>query len=236
MIHIAYAATEGQIAAQCFVNNINDAILFPLITLLMALAFLMFLYGSFEYVRNSSSDQGRETGKQHILWGVVGMFIMLSAFSILSFAAGTFNLDLSNVDCSQLSDRENTAISTSPMQFVDTSGDMGVSSQPGSINSFVPGATITPQLPSPAIMSPVEPGNLLNPQPSADATVIDTVIPNPVFPVLDTYDDRSVVLDCGGDCYTTGVMQECTENYQGVISGIVSNVYDQANNHIVCSP
>ncbi len=91
MIRIAQAATATE-AAQGFVDAFNNAVLFPLITLLMAMAFLVFLYGCFEYVRNAASDQGREQGRRHILYGVIGMLVMLSAYSILQLAASTFSL------------------------------------------------------------------------------------------------------------------------------------------------
>ena len=87
------AATEAQILAQDFVNKINDAILFPLITLMMAVALLVFLYGAFEYVKNANNEGGRETGARHLLYGVIGMLVMLSALALLSIAAGTFGLD-----------------------------------------------------------------------------------------------------------------------------------------------
>lgn len=89
----AYAATEAQIVAQNFLTKINEAILFPLITFMMALALLIFLYGAFEYVRGAGNDGDRETGKRHLLWGTIGMLVMLSAMAILYVAAGTFGLD-----------------------------------------------------------------------------------------------------------------------------------------------
>lgn len=89
----AYAATEAQIVAQEFLSKINEAILFPLITLLMAIALLIFLYGAFEYVKGASNDGDRETGKRHLLWGTIGMLVMLSAMTILYLAAGTFGLE-----------------------------------------------------------------------------------------------------------------------------------------------
>jgi NADH:ubiquinone oxidoreductase subunit 2 (subunit N) len=89
----AYAASGAQETAQELLGTINEVILFPLITLMMAVALLIFLYGLFEYVRNAESDSGRETGRRHILWGVIGMLVMLSAMSILYVAAGTFDLD-----------------------------------------------------------------------------------------------------------------------------------------------
>ena len=104
MIHIAYAAaTNAQIAAQCLVDKINSVFLFPLIGLLSALALLFFLYGAFEYVKNASSETGRETGRRHILYGIIGLLVMLSAYAILNVAAGTFGLDINKVDCTTTS-------------------------------------------------------------------------------------------------------------------------------------
>jgi TRAP-type C4-dicarboxylate transport system permease small subunit len=88
-----YAATQAQAVAQNFLSRINDAILFPLITLMMAVALLVFLYGAFEYVRGADSEESRETGSQHLLYGVIGMLVMLSAMALLTIAAGTFGLE-----------------------------------------------------------------------------------------------------------------------------------------------
>lgn len=87
-----YAATEAQAVAQDFLSKINDAILFPLITLMLALALLIFLYGAFEYVRGAASGESRETGQRHLLYGTIGMLVMISAFAILQIAAATFGL------------------------------------------------------------------------------------------------------------------------------------------------
>ncbi len=99
--HIAYAAadTPGVAEAQRLVGKINDAILFPLIALMMAIAFIVFLYGAFEYVKNANNETARETGRNHLLYGVIGMLVMLSAMAILQMAAGTFGLqnELENV-------------------------------------------------------------------------------------------------------------------------------------------
>jgi hypothetical protein len=87
----AYAQTGQEIAGR-LLERINDAIIFPLITLMMAVALLVFLYGAFEYVKGASNDGDRETGRRHLLYGIIGMLVMLSAYAILSIAAGTFNL------------------------------------------------------------------------------------------------------------------------------------------------
>lgn len=92
MIQYALAQSTAQVAAQGFLTKINEAILFPLLTLMMALALVIFLYGAFEYVKNAGSEQGREQGRNHLIWGVIGMLVMLSAFAILTIAANTFGL------------------------------------------------------------------------------------------------------------------------------------------------
>lgn len=83
-------AQEAKVVAQGFVDKLNEVILFPLITLLLTAALVVFLYGCFEFIVGAADEAARSKGKQHILWGIVGMLVMLSAYSILAIAAGTF--------------------------------------------------------------------------------------------------------------------------------------------------
>lgn len=41
---------------------------------------------------NADSDQAREDGKKHILYGVIGLVIMTSAYALLAIGTGTFGL------------------------------------------------------------------------------------------------------------------------------------------------
>jgi hypothetical protein len=90
-ISVVHGAT-AKATAQDFVTKINEAILFPVIALLMAVAFIVFLYGAFIFVKNANNEAARETGRNHLIYGVIGMLVMLSAFAILSVAANTFGL------------------------------------------------------------------------------------------------------------------------------------------------
>ncbi len=104
-IQTAYAVSEAQIAAQCLVDKINGAVLFPLIGLMSGIALLVFLWGAFEYVKNADNDSARQLGQNHLLYGVIGLLVMVSAYAILSIAAGTFGLNpdeniIDNPDCS----------------------------------------------------------------------------------------------------------------------------------------
>ena len=79
-------------AAKNLVDKVNDIILFPTIALLSAVAVLVFLYGCFEYIFKADQSDARAAGVKHIMWGIVGLLIMLSSYAILSIAAGTFGL------------------------------------------------------------------------------------------------------------------------------------------------
>ena len=89
---IAYASSHTLPAMQ-FVSRINEAIFFPLITLLTVVALVVFLYGLLEYVLGASSEDKRSQGQKHILWGLVGLLVMLGAYAILTIAANTFGID-----------------------------------------------------------------------------------------------------------------------------------------------
>lgn len=83
---------SGAELAKGFVAKINQAILYPLISLFIGVAVIVFLWGAFEYVYNADNDAGREKGRQHLLWGTIGLLVMVSAVAILNIAANTFDL------------------------------------------------------------------------------------------------------------------------------------------------
>ena len=70
-------------------EKIKTAIVDPIIYFLFALALVYFLYGVLELIRNADSDEARQTGRQHILWGVIGMFIMVSFYGIMHVICNT---------------------------------------------------------------------------------------------------------------------------------------------------
>ncbi len=89
---IAYAA--GPITASEMVGKIESVILFPLMTLMMAVALLFFLWGCYEYVLGADSEESQTEGKRHMLYGIIGLLIMISAYGILKIAANTFGCDI----------------------------------------------------------------------------------------------------------------------------------------------
>ncbi len=75
-----------------FLSKIVVEIVNPIILLLSAAAFVLFLWGVFEFVRDAGDQKARETGRQAILWGLVGLVIIFGAYGILNVVLGTFSL------------------------------------------------------------------------------------------------------------------------------------------------
>lgn len=95
MIPIAFAAEEAHIvAAKGLLLKIEKVILFPLMTLMVSVALLVFLWGMYEYVANAESEEAQTKGKTHMLYGIIGMLVMISAYAILRIAAGTFGVSV----------------------------------------------------------------------------------------------------------------------------------------------
>lgn len=80
--------------AQKFIVGVNNAIVNPLIGLLFTVAFVIFLWGAVNFIFNSGDTEAQKKGKQHMIWGVVGMFIMVSVVAILRIVLNTFGLDV----------------------------------------------------------------------------------------------------------------------------------------------
>lgn len=75
-----------------FLTNVNREIINPLITFLFALALVYFLYGMFEFIMNGANDEKRSVGKSHMMWGIIGLTIMMGVWAILGVILSTFNI------------------------------------------------------------------------------------------------------------------------------------------------
>ena len=70
--------TLSQIIAAVNTNIVN-----PLIFLLLAVALVVFIWGIVTYFRNIDNAEERSTGLKHMIWGVVGLAIMISFKGII---------------------------------------------------------------------------------------------------------------------------------------------------------
>jgi len=68
-------------------NKINAQIINPIIGLMIAVGVVVFLYGLVEFIAGSTSEEKRSIGKRHIIWGIIGLFIAVSAFGLMNLLA-----------------------------------------------------------------------------------------------------------------------------------------------------
>ena len=71
------------------IQNILTNIVNPLILLMVGVAIIYFLWGVFEFVRNADSSEERKKGGDHMLYGALGLFIMVTAYGVLNLILGT---------------------------------------------------------------------------------------------------------------------------------------------------
>lgn len=81
------------IVLERFLGRVVVEIINPLIMLLAAGAFIVFVWGVFEFVRDAGDEQKREEGRRAIFWGLIGLVIIFGAYGIINLALGTFGLD-----------------------------------------------------------------------------------------------------------------------------------------------
>lgn len=78
--------------ADQLLNNIVSYILNPIIALLFSVGLLIFFWGIVEFIRNAENEDSRKTGTQHMLYGVIGMFIMVAAKGIIAIIKNTIGV------------------------------------------------------------------------------------------------------------------------------------------------
>ncbi len=72
-----------------FIQNVQREIINPFITLLALGAFVVFIWGIVEFIRNGDNAEKRKTGQTHMIWGVIGMVILFGAQAIVAIIART---------------------------------------------------------------------------------------------------------------------------------------------------
>ncbi len=87
-IHFAEAAVN-MTAFGNLVNPLISNIVYPAIQLLFGVAVVYFVYGVLQFVFGGADDGAREKGKSTIVWGSIGMFIMVSAWGIIYLVSNT---------------------------------------------------------------------------------------------------------------------------------------------------
>ncbi len=70
-----------------------QGILDNIVPFIVGLAVFVIIWGIFTYITQASNEEKREEAKKYILWGVVGVFMMLSIWGFVNILLNTFSLD-----------------------------------------------------------------------------------------------------------------------------------------------
>ena len=72
------------------VQAIVNAILNPVIGVLGTLSVFLFLWGVFQLIYRADDPEQREKGKMHMLYGIFGIFVIVSAKTFIYFIGRFF--------------------------------------------------------------------------------------------------------------------------------------------------
>ena len=83
-------------------QRIDELIIEPTIYLILTAGLLLFIYGLVEFIWSAREGSDHKTGLNHMLYGIVGMFIMVSVYGIISLIINTIGADPTNPDISRI--------------------------------------------------------------------------------------------------------------------------------------
>jgi hypothetical protein len=79
------------------IQSITNEIINPIIGVIFAAALVYFLWGLMIFIVNSGDSAKRAEGKRHIVWGLIGMVVMLSVITILEIGLRTIGVSPTDV-------------------------------------------------------------------------------------------------------------------------------------------
>lgn len=89
-------------AGTALLQRFNELIIQPTIYLILTAGLLLFIYGLVLYIYKLREGGDHKEGLQHMLWGLIGMFIMVSVYGIISLIINTIGADPTNPDINRI--------------------------------------------------------------------------------------------------------------------------------------
>lgn len=70
-------------------NRISQFIIDPILFTLFTAAFVVFVWGLVQFVAHLDNEEARSTGSKHMIWGIIGMVVMVGVNSIIAIIQNT---------------------------------------------------------------------------------------------------------------------------------------------------
>lgn len=91
---LAFAQTTAPVTnvyqAGAQIIGIINGVLVPLV---FAIAFIVFIWGVFQYfIAGGHDEEASEKGRNLMLYGILGFFVMVAVWGLVNVLVGTFNL------------------------------------------------------------------------------------------------------------------------------------------------
>jgi uncharacterized membrane protein YiaA len=84
------SATSGSsLSVSGLYTNILNQIIYPAEAVIFSVALIVFLWGVYGFIREADNEESRSTGRQHMIWGIVGMAIMVGAYGLVQVIKNT---------------------------------------------------------------------------------------------------------------------------------------------------
>ena len=86
LVSLAQTVSNISDAGSVIINTIN----YVPVPVLFAIAFIVFLWGAFQtFIVGANSEDAKEDGKNLMLYGLIGFFVMVSIWGLVNILTGT---------------------------------------------------------------------------------------------------------------------------------------------------
>lgn len=86
---VGVCSMRGVTDFKSLVANLINCLLRPSVVVIISLAVFIFLYKIFIYISTSGSEQ-KQAGREFFLWGIIGIFVMISLWGLVNVLSRTF--------------------------------------------------------------------------------------------------------------------------------------------------
>jgi hypothetical protein len=74
------------------INWASCTLIKSVVPFLFTLATAAFIWGIIQYFLNPDNEEKRKKGKEYLLWGVIGLFVMISIWGLVGVLSNTFGV------------------------------------------------------------------------------------------------------------------------------------------------
>lgn len=98
---IPFVASAAAIGTIGDLIGVFTSIINGLMPFIVALAVLYFIWGVFQFVAAAGDEEARSSGRDKMIYGIIGIFVMVSVWGLVNLLKGTFGVTNTIIDTTQ---------------------------------------------------------------------------------------------------------------------------------------